>query len=317
MAQEPIFVGIDVSKAVLDVKVVPEGSSLQVANDEVGIQELVVRLSALQPELIVLEATGGLEVPVASALSVPGLPVVIVNPRQVRDFAKAIGRLAKTDGIDADTLAQFGRTVRPAMRPLKDTETQALGALVARRRQLIGMLTAEQNRLGSAADQRVQTDLKAHLQWLKKRLRAIEADLDQAIRISPAWRVKENLLRSVKGVGPVVSRTLLAELPELGVLNRKQIAALAGLAPFNRDSGTLRGKRCIWGGRAKVRSALYMAALSATQHNAVIRAFYLRLLNAGKTKKAALTACMRKLLTILNAMVKTNTPWQPVHEPLT
>lgn len=305
-----IVVGIDVSKAVLDVKAIPVNQAWRVANDPAGIGELVQVLTRLAPVLLILEATGGLELPVATALSVAGLPVAIINPRQARDFAKAVGRLAKTDRIDADLLARFGQTLRPAVRPLKAETAQHLSALLARRRQVVAMLSAEKNRLASASNPAVRGDLQSHIQWLEKRLDERDKDLDQAVRNTPLWRVQENLLRSVPGIGPVASRTLLANLPELGALNRKRIAALVGVAPFNRDSGTRRGKRCVWGGRAQVRCVLYMASLAAVRHNPVIKAFYERLTHAGKVPKVALTACMRKVLTILNAMVKHNVPWR-------
>jgi transposase len=256
-----------------------------------------------------LEATGKLEVPLASALAAAGLPVAVVNPRQVRDFAKASGLLAKTDLLDAQILARVAEVMRPEPRPLADEQTQALAAILARRRQLIEMLTAEKNRLG-AAPKPVRKSLRAPIVWLEREVAHTDADLAQAIRESPVWRAKDDRLRSTPGVGPVLATTLLAGLPELGTLNRKQIAALVGVAPLNRDSGTLRGKRTIWGGRAHVRAVLYMAAVVAARYNPVIRTFYHRLLAAGKAKKVALTACMRKLLTILNAMMKHRTPWR-------
>ena len=305
-----IFVGIDVSKAALDVKVHPSGQSWQFANDAEGCEHLLKALKPLKPALIVLEATGGLEMPAACALNAAELPVAVVNPRQARDFAKATGRLAKTDSIDADTLALFGDRIRPEVRPMKSEELRALTALLARRRQLVEMQTAEQNRLGTAADKLVRQDIKAHLEWLAKRIKDVDNDLDKAIRDSASWKAKDNLLRSFKGVGPVISRTLTAELPELGSLDRKEIAALAGLAPFNRDSGKQRGRRSIRGGRGAVRSALYMGALTAIRCNPVIRAVYERLSKAGKPHKVAITACMRKMLTILNAMVRDEKPWQ-------
>lgn len=305
-----VFIGIDVSKATLEVHARPDGQRWQVNNDARGRQELVAAVQALQPRLIVLEATGGLELPVAVELSAVGVAVAIVNPRQVRDFAKALGRLAKTDGIDSAILALFGEKLCPEARLLKDDQQRALSALLSRRRQLVAMCTAEKNRLSTATERSVRKDLKAHIRWLEQRLHDVDHDLDQMIRRSPVWKAKEDLLRGFQGVGPTVARTLTAELPELGRLNRKQIAALAGLAPFNRDSGTLRGQRCIFGGRAAVRAALYMGALSAIRHNPVIRALYERLRQAGKPPKVAITACMRKMLTILNAMVREGSPWQ-------
>ena len=303
-----IFVGMDVSQDTVDVAVQP-GTAFQIPHDESGIAQAVDRLHALQPTLIVLEATGGLEVPLAGALAAVGLPVVVINPRQVRDFARATGQLAKTDRLDAQVLAHFAEAIRPPVRPVPDAQTQALAALVARRRQLIEMLTAEKNRLRLAA-RPIQQRVQAHITWLEKELASTNTELTTIIHASPIWREKEEVLRSVPGVGPVLVTTLFANLPELGTLTRKEVAALAGVAPFPRDSGTLKGRRAIWGGRAQVRAALYMAALVATRRNPVIRTFYQRLCQAGKAKKLALTACMRKLLTILNAMVKSRTPWR-------
>jgi transposase len=310
MTTAEAFIGIDVARDNLEVASRPTGEHWQVPNDPAGIAALLPRLRTLQPTLIVLEATGGLELPVLAAIGSAGLPVVAVNPRQVRDFAKAIGKLAKTDAIDARVLAHFADAVRPAVRPLPDAATRALGALVTRRRQLVEMLTAEENRRRTAPTA-IRADIQAHITWLRKRLNGVDKELSQAVRSSPLWREQEDLLRSVKGIGPVVSVTLLADLPELGTLDRKQIAALVGLAPMNRDSGTMRGKRTIWGGRATVRAALYMAALVGSRCNLVLQALYTRLLAAGKTKKVALTACMRKLLTILNAILKHRTRWAP------
>lgn len=305
----PVFVGIDVSKAQLDVAMRPEGR-FAVVNDEQGRAQLRERLQAVAPTLVVLEATGGVELPLTSALVLVGLPVVVVNPRQVRDFAKATGQLAKTDAIDAHVLARFAEVIRPELRPLPDEQTQALAALVTRRQQLIEMLTAEKNRLMSARPT-IRKNLRAHIAWLERALQQADTDLAEAIRQSPVWREKEALLRSVPGIGPVLTTTLLANLPELGTLTQKQIAALVGVAPLNRDSGTLRGRRTVWGGRARVRTALYMAAIVAARFNPVICAFNQRLLAAGKAKKVALVACMRKLLTIVNAMLKHQTPWNP------
>jgi transposase len=307
---ENIFVGIDLSKACLDVAVRPQNKRWSVANDEPGIDSLVASMKAMHPTLIVLEATGGLEMPLVAALAAAELPVVVVNPRQVRDFAKATGTLAKTDTLDAGMLAWFGEAVRPEVRPLKDSQAQELAALITRRRQLVVMLTAEKNRLNTAP-RRVRKDITAHIKWLEKRLKDVNSDLGKSLRQTPAWREKDDLLQSAPGVGFVVSVTLLAVLSELGRLNRRQIAALVGLAPFNRDSGQFRGTRSIWGGRAEIRAALYMGTLSAIRHNPIIREFYLRLTSAGKGHKVAITACMRKLLTILNTMVKNNTRWQP------
>jgi transposase len=309
MASPPVFVGIDVSKAQLDIALRPEGG-FRVPHTEAGIGQLVDRLRRVGPALIVLEATGGLELPLTGGLAAAGLPVLVVNPRQIRDFAKASGQLAKTDTLDAQLLAHFAAAMRPTPRPLPDEQAQALAALLARRRQLIEMLVAEKNRLAGARPA-IRKSLQAHIAWLAHEVAQTETDLTQAIRQSPVWREKEELLRSTPGVGPVLCTTLLANLPELGTLTRKQIAALVGVAPLNRDSGTLRGKRTVWGGRAQVRTALYMATLVATRFNPVIQAFYQRLCAVGKAKKVALTACMRKLLTILNAMLKHRTPWHP------
>jgi len=304
-----IHVGIDVAKDRLDVAQRPGTEAWGVTNDERGIADLVAHLRALRPALVVLEATGGIELPVVGALAAARLPVVVVNPRQTREFARATGRLAKTDAIDAQVLAQFAEAVRPALRPLPDAATHQLSSLVARRRQVIVMLTAEKNRLRTAAPA-VRDHINEHILWLERSLSDLDSELGQVIHSSDIWRAQDNLLQSAPGVGPVLSTTLLAELPELGSLNRKEIAALVGVAPLNRDSGTLRGRRTVWGGRSQVRTALYMAALAATRFNPVIRAFYERLQTAGKPKKVALTACMRKLLTILNAMMRHQTPWQ-------
>jgi transposase len=307
-----VWIGVDVSKDTLDVAVRPSGKAWQLANDPEGIGALAGDLQTLRPRLVVLEATGGYEVPVAAALGVAGLPVVVVNPRQVRDFAKATGRLAKTDRIDAQTLAHFAEGVNPAVRPLPDAQSQALGALLTRRRQILEMLTTERNRLRTAL-RPVRPHLQAHIQWLERQGSSLDQELRRALRESPLWREQDDLLQSTPGVGPVLSCTLLADLPELGSLSRKQIAALVGVAPFARDSGTLRGQRSIWGGRAPVRSTLYMSTISAIRCNPAIRPFYQRLCAEGKPKKVAIVACMRKLLTILNAMMKHRTRWQPHH----
>ena len=312
MTSAGAYIGIDVSQGWLDVALQPGGEAWRATNDEPGIAGLIDRLRALQPTAVILEATGGIELPVTGALLAAGLPAAVVNPRQVRDFARATGRLAKTDAIDAQVLARFGEAVRPELRPLPDEATQELAALVARRRQLIEMLTAEKNRLRLAA-RAVRRDIQQHIRWLERRLSDLDGDLAQQVRSSPRWREQDDLLRSAPGIGPVSSVTLLAQLPELGQLNRKEIAALVGVAPLNRDSGTLRGRRKVWGGRAHVRAALYMATLVGTRHNPVLKTFYERLLAAGKPKKVALTACMRRLLTILNAMVRTETSWQSGH----
>ena len=310
MTQAQSYVGIDVSKDYLDVAVRPTGQQWRMGNTEEGRDQLVERLQGLSPVLVVLEATGSLEVPVAAALGTADLPVAVVNPRQVRDFARATGKLAKTDKLDAQVLALFAERVRPVPRPLPNLQSRELSALLARRRQLVAMLTTERNRLGTALPN-VRPGIQEHIAWLESKLGELSDRMSQLLRESPLWRETEDLLRGVPGVGPVLSTTLLAELPELGTLDRRQIAALVGVAPLNRDSGTLRGKRTVWGGRAKVRAVLYMAALVASRFNPVIRAFYQRLLAAGKPKKVALTACMRKLLTILNAILKHRTPWNP------
>jgi len=309
-----IVIGIDVSKVRLDVAVRPSGEQTSVTYDADGMTTLVTQLNQIQPARIVVEATGGLERPLVRALVEAALPVLVVNPRQVRDFAKATGQLAKTDALDAQVLARFAEVIRPPLRVLPDAQTQELAAVLARRRQVLTMQRAEQNRL-ALAPARVQKRIEVHLRWLRAELARLEEDLDDMIQQSPVWRAREDLLQSVPGIGPVMSRTVLAELPELGLLNRKQIAALVGVAPFNRDSGRWRGHRTIWGGRASVRTALYMAALVATRWNPVIRQFYQRLRAAGKAPKVALVAAMRKLLTMLNAMMHHGTPWRPVVAP--
>ena len=311
MTHTSVFVGIDVSKAQLDLALRP-GGRFSAPNTEAGIAHVLTRLQALSPTLIVMEATGGLELPLTGALAAAGMPVVVVNPRQVRDFAKATGKLAKTDALDAQVLVHFAEVIQPELRPLPDEQTQLLATLLTRRRQLVEMLTAEKNRLASARLP-IRKNLRAHITWLERALHQADADLAEAIRDSPVWRAKEEWLRSVPGVGPVLTTTLLANLPELGTLTPKQIAALVGVAPLNRDSGTLRGRRTVWGGRAHVRMALYMGAIVAARFNPVIRNFYQRLCAVGKAKKVALVACMRKLLVILNAMLKHRAPWQP-HE---
>ena len=311
MPKPAVFVGIDVAQATLVVAVRPQEQCWTVPNDATGLATLQRRLQRQAPTLIVLEATGGLERLAASTLGAAGLPVAVVNPRQVRDFAKATGRLAKTDALDAQVLAHFAAAVQPPPRPLPDTQTADLVAVLARRRQVVKMHTAEQNRLTRATGARVRRRIQVHVRWLERELVRVDADLDQALQASPLWRVQEDLLRSVPGVGKVLTRTLLAELPELGTLSRQQVATLVGVAPLNRDSGTWRGRRGTWGGRGAVRAVLYMAALTATRHNPPLRRFYHRLCAAGKAKKVALVACMRKLLTMLNAMLRDQTPWQP------
>ena len=304
-----VFVGIDVSKDQLDVAARPSGQTWQVANTELGIATLVKQLTKLQPILVVLEATGRLESAAVSAMAVAGIPLAIVNPRQVRDFARSTGKLAKTDKLDAQMLARFADAVRPEPRPLPDETQQRIEALLVRRRQLLGMVTAERNRR-RRAPALTRAEIDEHLAWLQVRIDAIEDELNKTIRSSPLWREKVALLRSVPGVGPMLTATIVAQLPELGVLTHKEIAALVGVAPLNRDSAHWRGKRTIWGGRPQVRAALYMSALVATQFNPRIRPFYQRLLATGKPKKLALTACMRKLLSILNANAHRGQPWR-------
>lgn len=305
-----MYVGIDVSKERLDVALRPAAEAWQVANDAAGIADVCARLTQSAPALIVLEATGGYESAAVAALGAAGLPVVVVNPRQVRDFAKAVGKLAKTDRIDAQVLALFAERVRPEIRSLTSEAAQELEDLLSRRRQILEMLQAERNRLEHARGT-VRRDVIEHTRYLERRLVRVDSDLDQRIRESPVWRAKEDLLRSVPGVGPVLSRTLIAELPELGRLSRQEIAALVGVAPLNRDSGRMRGRRSTWGGRARIRAVLYMAAVVASRRNAAIQTFYLRLRATGKPGKVALVACMRKLLVILNSMVRNNRPWNP------
>lgn len=311
-----VFIGVDVSKERLDVAVAPSGESMGFANSEDGIALLADFVKPLAPELVLFEATGGWEMNAVNHLAAQRLPLVVLNPRQVRDFAKATGRLAKTDTLDAAVLAHFAAAVRPPVRPLPDAATQGLAALVTRRRQLVDMLTAERNRL-SCAPKVLHKELQAHIRWLERRITGVDADLEQAVRTSPVWRAQEDLLRSAPGVGPVVARTLLAQLPELGTLSHKTTAALVGVAPLNRDSGRFRGRRQVWGGRAAVRAVLYMGTLAAVRCNPVLRAFYLRLRAAGKLPKVALTACMHKLLTILNAMMKHQQRWDPNYAPTT
>jgi transposase len=314
MSAPQVFVGIDVAKAQLDIALRPTGDRWAVSNDETGLATLVVRLHAVQPALIVLEATGGYHRAVVAALAAAALPLVVVNPRQVRDFAKATGQFAKTDTLDARAVAHFAEAVRPAPRPLPDAQTEELRALLARRRQLIAMRTAEQNRLENAPH-RLRADIEAPITWLTQRVATLDDDLDTTLRASPVWRERETLYRGVPGIGPVCARTLILDLPELGTLSRQRIAALVGVAPFNRDSGTLRGTRTTWGGRAHVRATLYMSTLVAVRYNPILKRFYERLRTAGKVAKVALTACMRKLLTILNAMVKHQKPWHVEEVP--
>ena len=310
MTKEAVYAGVDVAKDTLDIAVSNSQKVRQFANDHEGIMQAVHYISSLKPEGIILEATGNLEIPLAAELQTKCLPVVIINPRQVRDFARATGALAKTDIIDARILALFGLRIKPEIRPLPDKQAREMTNLLTRRRQLVEMLVAERNRF-SRANEDTMLNIKDHIKWLEEALSGINTDLERRIQSSPSWHEKDNLYRSVPGIGKIVSSTLLIEIPELGKLNRRKIAALVGVAPLNRDSGTMRGRRTVWGGRAKLRAVLYMAALVATKRNPVIAAFYRRLLDAGKVKKAALVACMRKLLTIINAMARTMTVWNP------
>lgn len=303
--------GIDVSKARLDVAVRPDHQQWALANEEAQFGDLASRLTDLGVELVVLEATGGLEMPVASALAVAGFQVAVVNPRQVRDFAKATGRLAKTDRINADLIAHFGQAVHPVARPLPDEDLRQLRDLVTRRRQLLDLKVAETNRRKTARSEATRASIDAVLKTLKQQVSSIQAEIEQLIGSRPEWKQRAQLLTSAPGVGITTAAVLLAELPELGATNRGEVAALAGVAPLNRDSGTIQGRRSIWGGRASIRSVLYMAALVGSRHNPVLSAFYQRLLSHGKAKKVALAACMRKLLLLLNAMVRSNTPWRP------
>jgi transposase len=304
----PVYVGIDVAKAQLDIAVPPSAEQWISPHDEDGIAALVARVQALWPTLVVLEATGGREAPLAAALATAGLAVAVVNPRQVRDFARAVGQLAKTAALDAQVLARFAEVVQPTPRPLPAAQAQELSALLARRRQLVGLLTAERQRLDTAGPA-VRRHIQRHIAWLEQELADLDRHLHDAVQASPLWREQEDLLRSVPGIGPTAALTLLAEVPELGHLDRKAIAALVGVAPLNCESGTLRGRRIVWGGRARGRATLYMAALAAIKHNPLIRAFYQRLCAVGKPKKVALTACMHKLLLIAHAILRQRTPW--------
>jgi transposase len=310
MGTQDVFVGIDVSKENLEVCLWPSEERMGFAQSEDGWALMSEFIQSFSPRLVVLEATGGLERGAVTALAVKGLPVVVVNPRQVRHFAISKGILAKTDKIDARVIAQFAESIRPEIRPLKDLEAQELDSLVTRRRQIVQMLVAEKNRLHSAPGW-TRKDIGMHIEWMEKRLEKIEKDMDRMIQKSPVWRVKGEILRSMKGVGPGLCRTVLSDLPELGTLKRQKIAVLVGVAPLNRDSGKFRGRRTIWGGRAEIRSVLYMATVAAIRWNPVIRAFHERLVKRGKAPKVAIVACMRKLLSILNAMIKNQTHWQP------
>ena len=306
----PSFVGIDVSKDRLDVHVRPSGQTLTAARDSTGLQQLVGSLRKLAPALIVLEATGGFEITVAAALASAGLPLAVVNPRQIRDFARATGRLAKTDALDAQVIALFAERIRPEPRPLADADSQNLAELIARRRQMVEMIGMETNRLYQVRNARVQRMLRTTVNTLTAQLAELDRDIDDTIKRSPVWRAADNLLTSVPGIGDVTAHTLIADLPELGQLDRRRLAALVGVAPINRDSGQMRGKRTIAGGRSDVRNALYMATLSAIRWNPIISQHYKSLVERGRPKKVALVACMRRLLGILNAIMRTNTPWQ-------
>jgi len=304
-----IFVGIDVAKEHLDIAVRPNGETWTIKNDEQSAMELAIKLKELRPAVVVMEATGSYEMCVASVLSITGLPVAVVNPRQVRDFAKSTGKLAKTDTLDAHVLAHFAEAIRPEVRSLSDEQAQQLHALVVRRRQIIEMMVSEKNR-AYVSHKSIQEQVRKHIEWLENELKELENDIGESIRESPVWREKDKLLQSVPGIGPITSGVLLASLPELGLLDRKKIAALVGVAPFNRDSGNMRGKRTVFGGRSHVRSMLYMATLTATRYNPVIKQFYDRLIQVGKATKVAIMACMRKLITIINAMIRYSEPWR-------
>ena len=310
MVEAEVFVGIDVSKDQLDIAVRPGKKFFTISNDDSGIKALVQRLLSLKPQLVVLEATGGYEIPAVYALDQASLPLAIMNPRIIREFARSAGKLAKTDKIDAQVLAHYAEVMRPQPRPLREAEQLALASLVSRRQQLHGMIVMEENRRRLATP-RVRQNIEAHIAYLTQLLKELDREIDDFIRQTPLWHEKSEILKSVPGIGPAVSSELIAHLPELGLLGHKQITSLVGLAPFNRDSGKYRGKRMIRGGRAHVRNKLYMAAVVAARHNPVLRPFYQGLLSSGKPKKVALTACMRKLLIILNAMVKNQTIWRP------
>lgn len=309
-------IGIDVSKATLEIALDTSEQTFTVNNDPQEMPAIVARLQALAPERILVEATGGYEVHIVAACMAAGLPIIVVNPRQVRDFAKALGKLAKTDPVDARVIARFARAICPELRPIKTEEQQAVAVLVSRRRQLVEMLVAEENRRKSPLFAALDAKFKEHIQWLEKQIEEIDRDLTGRIHQSPHWREQDDILQSIKGVGPVLSVTLLTQLPELGQLNRQQIASLVGVAPMSHDSGKFRGERHITGGRASVRCVLYMGTLAAIQHNPTIKEFYQRLVAKGKARKVAITACMRKLLTILNAMIRDKKAWHPPAKPL-
>ena len=305
-----VFVGIDVAKDKLDVHLRPSAEAFSVARDGKGLAELVDRLGDLSPTLVVLEATGGFERMVASAVAAAKLPLVVANPRQIRDFARATGKLAKTDALDAAVIAHFAEAIRPEPRPLLDEQAQLLDELVGRRRQIVDMIVAETARRRSLTHKRVLRELDKHLLYLQKLLTQIDDDMDDAIRSSPAWQEKEDLLVSMPGIGTRTARLLIAELPELGQLDRRKIASLVGVAPMNRDSGTMRGKRRVQGGRKSVRSGLYMAAVASIRCNPIIKATYKRLRDAGKPAKVAIIAVMRRMITMLNAILRDRQPWR-------
>jgi len=311
---EKKYVGVDISKDSLDMAVFDSNQRWHFNNSPIGIAKAIAALEAVKPVFAVFEATGGMEIPFWEALYKAGIDAAPINPRQIRDFAKAKGRLAKTDTLDAQVIAHYAQAMQP--RPMPFPDTQELKEVMARRNQLVEMISAEKNRLKAARKEDIKEDIRAHIKWLETRVDNVDKELRKAIEASPVWREKDQLLRSTPGVGPVLSATLLTQLPELGELNRHQVAALVGVAPLNRDSGLMRGKRTVWGGRGRVRGALYMAALVATRCNPVIRAFYQRLCSLGKPKKLALTACMRKLLAILNSMVKYHTAWTHCATPI-
>lgn len=310
--QRTIFVGIDVSKDRLDVHLRPSGEAFHVARDTKGLEVLARRFGSLPVALVVLEATGGFEASVAAALAAAGLPLCIVNPRQIRDFARAMGRLAKTDTLDAEVIALFAERIRPPARPLPEPERSHFAELVSRRRQIIGMINMETNRRDQAVDKQLIRRLNRHITFLERELSELDGDIGQAIKASPVWCETEALLKSVPGIGDVTARTLLAQLPELGTIGRHQLAALVGIAPINRDSGVMRGRRSIAGGRTSVRGVLYMAALTTIRRGSPFRPFYERLTLRGRPRKVALVAVMRKLLVTLNAIVRNRTPWRSV-----
>lgn len=311
MTAEPVYVGMDVSKGTIDI-CASDGEAWQVANDDASMDELRARIASMGPALVVLEATGGYELRAAGALAAARVPVAVVNPRQVRSYAHSVGQLAKTDRIDARILARFAAAVRPEPRPLPDAETNELEALITRRRQVIDMITAERNRL-ELATPITRKQINLHIGWLRRQVAKVDEDITGMVRRSPVWRAKDDLLQSVPGIGDATSRSLLALLPELGTLKKKQLAALVGVAPLNQDSGTMRGRRRVWGGRARVRAALYMATLVGTRWNPTLKAFYDRLRAAGKPAKVAIVACMHKLLIIINAMVRDGRVWNASH----